>query len=120
MSMRDSARVRVRCCLSSSSFLRCNKSPTSQSSPKPSKIPIKGGNPVKVLKTGTATSVPKPMKNMVLRSRALVATCSLLPSIRAGGTTGLPRKTQAMTANGTSMLAIEAMNTPFMMAAVVT
>ena len=40
--------------------------------------------------------------------------------MRVGGTTGFPRRTQAMTVSGRSKLAIDAMNTPFMMAAVVT
>ena len=73
-----------------------------------------------VLNTGTAIKTPRPSRNMVLRSKEVVGAVSLALCTRAGGTTGLPRKTQAITHRGTSMFTIEAMKTPWMMARVVT
>ena len=91
MSMRESARTRVRCSLSSSAFSRCTKSPTNHSKPKPSKMPKYGGKCVQVLNTGTATNTPRPRKNIKLRSNAVV--CGPAPSLtpRWGATTLWPR-----------------------------
>ena len=60
MSIRVSARANVRRCLRNSSVLRCTRSPTSQTMPSPNRMPRKGGRPVSVLKSGTATSMPNP------------------------------------------------------------
>jgi len=72
MSMRVSARAKVRRCLRRSSSWRCTMSPTAHSRPKPNITPMKGGRWVTVLKIGTITRMPKPRKNISRLSKTLV------------------------------------------------
>ncbi|EKD35527.1 MAG: hypothetical protein ACD_75C01870G0002 [uncultured bacterium] len=76
---------------------------------------MKGGRWVTVLKIGTATKQPIPIKNIIFCSKGVVL-ISLSSAIITGPTTSLPRRVMCRKISGTTRQASDGRKTPLMMA----